>query len=69
MEKILLLINHFFNIAPTTLSEALLAIDSTPTYYAGPTSCFEEQKNKKNEKSTHLPPTTLSQCNMTKPTG
>jgi hypothetical protein len=37
-------------------------------YYAGHTSCFEEQKNKQNEKSAHLPPTTPSQCHMTKPT-
>jgi hypothetical protein len=54
------LTNHFFNIAPTSLPEALLAIDSTSKYYAGHTSCFGEQKNKKSEKSAHLSPTTLS---------
>jgi hypothetical protein len=59
----------FFNINPTSLSEPLLAIDSTPTYYAGPTSCFGEQKNKKNEKSAHLPSTTPSRCNTTSLTG
>jgi hypothetical protein len=32
-------------------------------------SCFGEQKNKKKEKNSHLPPTTRSRCDMTRPTG
>jgi hypothetical protein len=67
-EKIFLLTIFFFDITPTSLPEALLAIDSTPAYYASHMSCFEEQKNKKNEKSAHLPPTTPSSCDTTRPT-